>query len=65
MRGGKFTTTYYCDFCSKNQHEVLQLVAGPADTVHICDECIELAAKGIAEKRLGSARLDDVIRNGT
>ncbi|MCZ6901832.1 MAG: ATP-dependent Clp protease ATP-binding subunit ClpX [Rickettsia endosymbiont of Ixodes persulcatus] len=29
-----------CSFCSKKQHEVKKLVAGPA--VFICDECIDL-----------------------
>jgi ATP-dependent Clp protease ATP-binding subunit ClpX len=29
-----------CSFCSKNQHEVKKLIAGP--TVFICNECIEL-----------------------
>ncbi|MES2771740.1 MAG: ClpX C4-type zinc finger protein, partial [Pseudomonadota bacterium] len=30
----------YCSFCSKSQHEVKKLIAGPS--VFICDECIEL-----------------------
>ncbi|MCC8468079.1 MAG: ATP-dependent Clp protease ATP-binding subunit ClpX, partial [Rickettsia endosymbiont of Eriopis connexa] len=29
-----------CSFCSKKQHEVKKLIAGPA--VFICDECIDL-----------------------
>jgi ATP-dependent Clp protease ATP-binding subunit ClpX len=29
-----------CSFCSKNQHEVKKIIAGP--TVFICDECIAL-----------------------
>jgi ATP-dependent Clp protease ATP-binding subunit ClpX len=32
--------TLYCSFCSKSQHEVKKLIAGP--TVFICDECVEL-----------------------
>ena len=30
----------YCSFCSKSQHEVKKLIAGPS--VYICDECIDL-----------------------
>jgi len=30
----------YCSFCSKSQHEVKKLIAGPS--VFICDECIAL-----------------------
>ncbi len=30
----------YCSFCSKSQHEVKKLIAGPS--VFICDECIDL-----------------------
>jgi ATP-dependent Clp protease ATP-binding subunit ClpX len=30
----------YCSFCTKSQHEVRKLIAGPA--VYICDECVEL-----------------------
>lgn len=40
-------TTLYCSFCRKSQHEVKKLVAGPA--VMICDECVALCAKIIAE----------------
>ena len=32
--------TLYCSFCTKSQHEVKKLIAGPA--VYICDECVEL-----------------------
>ncbi|WMY96093.1 MAG: ATP-dependent protease ATP-binding subunit ClpX [Arsenophonus sp.] len=30
----------YCSFCSKSQHEVRKLIAGPS--VYICNECVEL-----------------------
>ncbi|MCK5818032.1 MAG: ATP-dependent protease ATP-binding subunit ClpX [Psychromonas sp.] len=30
----------YCSFCSKSQHEVKKLIAGPE--VYICNECVEL-----------------------
>lgn len=45
----------YCSFCSKNQHEVKKLIAGP--NVYICDECIELCTDIIKEeiKSLGVA----------
>jgi ATP-dependent Clp protease ATP-binding subunit ClpX len=42
-------TTESCSFCGKTQHEVKQLIAGP--TVFICDECVDLCADIIAEKR--------------
>lgn len=32
--------TFYCSFCSKSQHEVKRMIAGP--TVFICDECTDL-----------------------
>jgi hypothetical protein len=32
--------TLYCSFCSKSQHDVRQLIAGPG--VYICDECVVL-----------------------
>jgi hypothetical protein len=37
----------FCSFCRKSQHDVKKLVAGPA--VFICDECIGLCAKIVAE----------------
>ncbi len=39
--------TLYCSFCGKSQHEVKKLIAGPA--VHICDECVALCTKIVAE----------------
>jgi len=41
--------TVRCSFCGKSQHEVKQLIAGPA--VSICDECVDLCATVIEEKR--------------
>jgi ATP-dependent Clp protease ATP-binding subunit ClpX len=38
----------YCSFCSKSQHEVRKLIAGPS--VFICDECIELCNDIIREE---------------
>lgn len=37
----------YCSFCSKSQHEVDKLIAGP-DT-YICDECIALCNTILAD----------------
>jgi ATP-dependent Clp protease ATP-binding subunit ClpX len=38
--GGDSKNSLHCSFCSKDQHEVRRLIAGP--TVFICDECVEL-----------------------
>jgi len=32
--------TLYCSFCSKSQHHVRKLIAGPL--VYICDECVQI-----------------------
>ncbi|MDO5692557.1 MAG: ATP-dependent Clp protease ATP-binding subunit ClpX [Pseudomonadota bacterium] len=40
--------TLYCSFCSKSQHEVKKLIAGPS--VFICDECIDLCNDIIREE---------------
>lgn len=39
----------YCSFCGKQDGEVFILIAGP--TVFICDECIDLCAAILLEKR--------------
>jgi ATP-dependent Clp protease ATP-binding subunit ClpX len=41
-------TTLYCSFCGKNQNEVRKLIAG--NTVHICDDCVELCNDIIREE---------------
>jgi len=46
--GGDATSTLYCSFCGKSQHEVRKLIAGP--TVFICDECVELCMDIIREE---------------
>ena len=38
----------YCSFCSKSQHEVRKLIAGPS--VFVCDECVELCNDIIREE---------------
>ena len=40
--------TCYCSFCGKSQHEVQQLIAGPA--VFICGECVGLCSEIVQEK---------------
>ena len=46
------SSTLYCSFCGKSQHEVRKLIAGP--TVFICDECVELCMDIIREEHKGS-----------
>lgn len=38
----------YCSFCSKSQHEVKKLIAGPS--VFICDECLDLCNEIIRDE---------------
>lgn len=40
---------YYCSFCGKDSTEVLLLIA--AQTAFICDECVDLLSKMVADKR--------------
>jgi uncharacterized protein len=40
------TTTLYCSFCGKSQHNVRKLIAGPK--VQICDECTGLCCNILA-----------------
>jgi len=39
LAGGR-SSTLYCSFCGKGQHEVEKLIAGPK--VFICNQCIDL-----------------------
>ena len=41
--------TLYCSFCSKSQHQVKKLIAGPA--VYICDECVDVCMDIVRPKR--------------
>ena len=43
------SSTSYCSFCGKSQHEVFKLIAGPK--VCICDECIDLSVEIIKEEK--------------
>jgi len=45
----------YCSFCSKSQHEVKKLIAGPS--VFICDECIDLCNEIIRDETPETATL--------
>ncbi len=40
---------YSCSFCGKRQEDAFLLVSGPA--CFICDECIDLCAEVLAERR--------------
>ncbi|MCH7807296.1 MAG: ATP-dependent Clp protease ATP-binding subunit ClpX [Proteobacteria bacterium] len=44
----KGSSTLYCSFCGKSQHEVNKLIAGP--TVFICNECVDLCTDIIKEE---------------
>ncbi len=56
MSDAKARTTLYCSFCSKSQHEVRKLIAGP--TVNICDECVVLCEEIIKEEIQATGTLD-------
>jgi hypothetical protein len=53
-----------CSFCGKAASEVIVLIAGGG--CHICDECVELCAKIVREKKgkSGTALGRDVFRDG-
>lgn len=42
------SSTVYCSFCGKSQHEVAKLIAGPS--VFICDECTGLCDDIVSEQ---------------
>jgi len=42
------TKALHCSFCSKSQHEVKKLIAGPS--VYVCDECVALCIDIIREE---------------
>jgi len=45
-----------CSFCSKSQHDVKKLIAGPA--VFICDECIQVCVEILAKEQQGPTGAD-------
>ncbi|MDX8378017.1 MAG: ATP-dependent Clp protease ATP-binding subunit ClpX [Mariprofundales bacterium] len=42
------SSTHYCSFCGKSQHDVKKMIAGP--NVFICNECVELCDEIISEE---------------
>ena len=42
------SSTSYCSFCGKSQHDVKKMIAGP--TVFICHECVDLCVEIIKEE---------------
>jgi ClpX C4-type zinc finger protein len=42
-----------CSFCNKSAQDVRKLIAGP--TVHICDECVDVCVRIIADDRVAAA----------
>jgi hypothetical protein len=47
-----------CSFCGQNGHQVEQLIAGGGKTaggqsVMICDQCIDVCAQMVADRRAG------------
>ncbi|MDX8394197.1 MAG: ATP-dependent Clp protease ATP-binding subunit ClpX [Mariprofundales bacterium] len=46
-RSGK-SSTHYCSFCGKSQHDVKKMIAGA--NVFICNECVELCDEIISEE---------------
>ena len=40
-----------CMFCGKSQEQVLILITGMHKFAVICDECVDIAAATVAEKR--------------
>jgi hypothetical protein len=53
--------TLYCSFCSKSQHEVAKLIAGPAPSF-ICDECVALCNNVIEETEAEAKMVEDEAR---
>ncbi|MDR2619336.1 MAG: ATP-dependent Clp protease ATP-binding subunit ClpX [Treponema sp.] len=49
LRNGPGSTERICSFCSKSADTARRLIAGPND-VYICDECVEVCRKILAEE---------------
>jgi ATP-dependent Clp protease ATP-binding subunit ClpX len=60
-KGSSTEKTLYCSFCSKSQHEVKKLIAGPS--VFICDECIDLCNDIIRDEVPAEAEQAGGVRN--
>lgn len=41
---------FWCNFCGKGDDAVCQMIQAKGKDAHICNECIALAAKVIADK---------------
>ena len=52
-KGNEDSKLLYCSFCTKSQHEVRKLIAGPS--VFICDECVDLCEDIIREEAIDEA----------
>jgi hypothetical protein len=46
--------TLRCSFCSKSQHDVKKLIAGP--NVQICDECVDICVDVLTQEKNERAR---------
>jgi len=57
----KPSSTLYCSFCFKSQHEVQKLIAGPA-SIFICAECVGLCNDYIdgRQPRVAKAATDEL-----
>ena len=56
-KGTEDSKLLYCSFCTKSQHEVRKLIAGPS--VYICDECVDLCEDIIREEAIEDAAQSD------
>ena len=46
---------HHCTFCRKSQHEVFVLISAATQASFICDECIDLGANLVRERRAKAA----------
>ena len=56
--GGK-GSVLHCSFCSKSQHEVRKLIAGPS--VYVCDECVALCNEIIHDQTVDTKGPTEVL----
>ncbi len=54
MAGKTIGNDIRCSFCNKSQSQVRKLIAGPNNSVYICDECIEIC-EDILDEELDDA----------
>ena len=50
MAGKTIGNDIRCSFCNKSQGQVRKLIAGPNNSVYICDECIEICEDILEEE---------------